>query len=545
MLRLITPFLILFALSPVQASIQCDTGVPVGGHIGVPTEISSLVQGFFDGHPSLHGMVAERPEQKLNRVDIAWLPGDSKSRHRFQEVIVIDWLNQSTTQVDLYDGAVLGIVERGMRQAELLGSTNWSSGHLDIIFCMPVNNYQGLIFAYYGAGGAIENTFVVPFAWRHVDNGLWFSTVVNEAISDLFVPIFNRVIVNNVTDDVERSTGVRPPRYLAESLIQQNLKPFTDLVSRDQAVFFNGHNAIVVGNKIVITGDNASISAVHSVDDVYSNDQSILDSNFLLTRLEDHIGPISIKTHGDRRPAIIIDGRADFEATASECVNGVRQVSAQMKYASELSGSIELIALSESYFDQGGYIVEAGGDYGETVVSDHHSISTEVSCDVHLGIQSSRNVFDSDWVGLAQSPVLVDRDIAELAVKDASPYIIYLQYTTNREWDFGPYPVRVSDAELITKTWGIDNIASLRGISSYGCSAAGDETVDSIDEIVSNAIARLTPQELSEMGLVQPYIDDGDGDGSVCNRGEPGTDFLDYIKQVDLIVIPNLTPHQE
>jgi hypothetical protein len=262
--------LLLVTLSPLHASIDCQgKGVPVGGYFGIPTEYT----------PRFYDLYANPPEYELMRVDIAWLPSDEEMRYRYQEVIVVDWLKQTTTQVDLYDGSLPGIVERDIREAELRSSSNFSTGHLDMLFCMPDDRFRGLIFAYYGVEGKIVKTHVVPFSFGHLNNGLWSSAVVNESISDLIVDTFNNVIVHDVTDDVERSTGVRPPRYLAESLVQQNLAPMTDLVSRDQAPLFGGHNTLVFGNQIIITGDNASVAAVHSVNNVYSNGIPIMDND--------------------------------------------------------------------------------------------------------------------------------------------------------------------------------------------------------------------------------------------------------------------------
>ncbi|MGB5486257.1 MAG: hypothetical protein WBN06_02585, partial [Lysobacterales bacterium] len=188
--------LLLIALSPAHAAIYCGkSGFPIGGHIGIPD-----------------------PASNLSLVQIAWLPYDEEMRYRYQEVIDIDWQKQSISQVYLYDGALPGVVEHDIREAELRSSSNFSTGHLDLLFCMPhdLESSRGLIFAHYGSDRS-KLPLVVPFRWQQVDNGLWFSSVVNEAISSSIVSSFNSVIVHDVTDDVERATGVRPPRYLAES----------------------------------------------------------------------------------------------------------------------------------------------------------------------------------------------------------------------------------------------------------------------------------------------------------------------------------------
>lgn len=505
MLRLIIFALLLVALSPAHAAIYCGkTGFPVGGHIGIPD-----------------------PASNLSLVQIAWLPYEEEMRYRYQEVIDIDWQEQSISQVYRYDGALTGIVENDIREAELLSSSNFSTGHLDLVFCMPPDHEssRGLIFAHYGEDRS-KLPLVVPFRWQRVDGGLWFSAVVNKAISSSIVNSFNFGIVQNVTDDVERATGIRPPRYLAESLIQQNLIPATDLVFRDQALLFGGHNALVIGNQIIITGDNASLTAVHSVNDVYSNDNSIMDSNYLLTDLEKFIGPISIEAHGVRRPAIIVDGRADFEATVSDCVNGFSNVSAHMTYASELTGGITL----------------ENSSLRSVVVSDHQSINAEISCDTAYKLESSRKIFKN----ASQSRLVnVGESTAFINFSNPDRYSIYMIYVLqNPPWlafPTGPYNI---DVDLIEKIWGIADLETLRGKTNYYCDPPGDEVVDSIDEIVTNAFARLTSNELEMLQMEGYLFDDSDGDGSICNSGELNDDPSRYVRQIELSVTPNLAPIQ-
>ena len=319
---------------------------------------------------------------------------------------------------------------------------------------------------------------------------------------------------------------MRPPRYLAESLIQQNLRPTTDLVFRDQALLFGGHNALVIGNQIVILGDNASLTAVHSVNDVYSHDQSIMNSDYVLTNLETFIGPISIEAHGVRRPAIIVDGRADFEATVSNCVDGVSNVSAHMIYASELSGDISLETLSPR----------------STVTSDHQSITAEIACDTSYEIEASRKIFKN-----ANHGKLVNVDESTALIKFNSPtrYFINMIYTLENP-PFLAFPTGPSgiDVDLIKKIWGVSDIETLRGKTKYFCDPPGDEVVDSIDEIVTNAYARLTDLERESLQMEGYLFDDSDGDGSICNSGELNDYPYRYVKQIELWVTPNIAPVQ-
>lgn len=506
----ILSLLFLAILPPLHASIDCGYPGPVGGSIGIPTEYTTGSDDYY----------ANPLVDELLRVQIAWLPVDDEKRYRYQEVIDIDWLNQTTTQVDLYDGALPGIVEYGIREAEIVSGSNFNTGHLDVLFCMPIQQSRGLIFAHYGLDGEITKTHAVPFSWNQIDGGFWFSAVVNEPLSDTISDTFNHVIVHDVTDDVERATGVRPQRYLAESLIQQNLSPTTDLVFRDQAVLFGGHNNFILGNQIIITGDDASVLAVHSVNNVYSNHMPIMDDDYILAGLESHIGPISIEAHGVRRPAIIVDGRADFYADVSGCVDGLRQVSAHMNHSSELGGGIALTRTDVTP--------------STTLASDHQSISAELPCDASFSVESSRGVFLKGgsshpfYYSSDRKPFVVDQDSALFDPAYSRPYSTDLIYFT----EGGMTTIQNVDIELIRKIWGIDDLGTLNnGYNMYTCTEPGDQAVDSIDEIAANAFAHLTSEELLSLQMVippdyevHPRFDDSDGDGSICNSGERLTD---------------------
>lgn len=311
MLRYFTVLLLSAASLPAVAyeDVVCP-GEPskVGGNIGVPTDYATLDPESGDG-------VTQSLPTELLRVQIAWLPTDETQRYRYQELIDINWKAQTHTEVDLYDNEADVVATRALREAEFyLNDSNFDTGHLDMIFCMPYYFYgpRGLVFAYYGREGKIEHTFVVPFSVTgRPDGGLWFSAVINEYTSDLISGSFNESIVYDVTEDVELSTGVVPPRYLAETLIQENLQSTTDLVTRDHVMAFAPLNAKIIGNQIVVTDDNASVSLVHGTTKVFRKGQEIPIDNFRISHLENYPGPIAVEIHGARYSAYIIDSRED------------------------------------------------------------------------------------------------------------------------------------------------------------------------------------------------------------------------------------------
>ncbi|MGB7451703.1 MAG: hypothetical protein WBM36_06210, partial [Lysobacterales bacterium] len=242
--------------------------------------------------------------------------------------------------------------------------------------------------------------------------------------------------------------------------------------------------------------------------------------------LESFIGPISIEAHGVRRPAIIVDGRADFEATVSNCVDGISNVSAHMIYASELSGDITLETQNPR----------------SIVTSDHQSITAEIPCDTFHEIKASRKVFtNANYSKL----VNVDESMASINFNSPKRYFINMIYTLKNP-PFLAFPTGPSgiDVELIKKIWGVADIENLRGRTKYFCDPPGDEVVDSIDEIVTNAFARLTNLELESLQMEGYLFDDSDGDGSICNSGELSDSPSRYVEQIELWVTPNIAPVQ-
>jgi hypothetical protein len=95
------------------------------------------------------------------------------------------------------------------------------------------------------------------------------------------------------------------------------------------------------------------------------------------------------------------------------------------------------------------------------------------------------------------------KDSAWFDPTESRPYSVSLYYEVT---DLGPFYTGPHDVdfELIKKIWGIDDLATLNGHTFYSCKQAGDETVDSIDEIAVNAFARLTPEELLSLQMVSP-----------------------------------------
>lgn len=515
---MITSTLVFFAQTAL--ALSCDRSeLPIGGNVGIATDLAAL-------RPNV---VPTRPKTELLRVQIAWLPDDDEKRYRHQELVDIDWQTQTHTQVDLYDGETGVIASAGIRSAELLGSTDFAGGNLDIVFCIgSFRSTRGLVFAYYGIEGQISSTFVVPFHWRTEEDGLWFSAVVNELTSDLIAKPFNEKRVFDITNDVTLATGVEPPRYLTESLIQQDLQPATDLVARDHAMVFAPQNAIIIGNQIIVTGEDASVSLTHAAQSVSRDGVEIMTPDHRLIQLENDIGPISITMHGVRRPAYVTEGRATFEAAATKCANGMSTISARMLHSSILHGKLALERL-----------VSSGPNV--LLASDGEEIQVDVACDSNYELTSTRTY--PVPVDGGSPHLFLDTKKANFRFGDPQEFqTLLLYYLKSKRNPIIGHPVEVSLApELVQKIWGIQDLSELEGLTSYGCSDAGDSAMDSIDEF--NGIARsiLTAAEFETTGIpnLASMFNDSDGDGSVCNQGELQADG-DFVREIELHVIANL-----
>ncbi|NIP19361.1 MAG: hypothetical protein GWM87_15270 [Xanthomonadales bacterium] len=493
MKRILTVVAALFTASQAQG-LECPDGFPIGAHIGVPVESG---RAFYE-------------TEELLRVNIAWLPGEG--RHRYQENVRVDWQARTHSQVDVWDGESGGYSEFGIREVELLESTNFDTGHLDIRFCMPAfEPERGLVFAFLKRWenpgkdpqeSGIE-TLVMPFRYQYIPEGLWFTAVLEPATSDLVESEFNRVTADNVTADVAATTGVEPPRYLAESLIQQNLQPTADLVTRDHAPFFDLRNANLVGNRVVVTGDDASLAVTHGVRAVRHQGQNVLGPDDRVTGLEHLAGAISYDWHSQPRMAHVVDGRADIEVSATACTDGTSTITGRFTGNPALAPRwlvTERTLVPAPATRESGFNTE--------------TVEFEASCDSDFEINASLE----PGGGTAR---------AHVRFTDPEPLFIKLRahcrstgiFTCTQKTRGGlPAP------ETLRKIWDVEDLSGLRGDSHYACSDRGDGTVDSIDEIVERINTVLSDEEIAALQIVRdsPMVLDDDGDGTVCNVAEKG-----------------------
>ena len=197
---------------------------------------------------------------------------------------------------------------------------------------------RGLVFAYYGEEGVITDTLLTTFNYQfEPGKGAAFSAVISEETSKLIASEFNSGMAQEILDAINQVTGVLPPRYLAEALLQMNLQPVTDLISRDHAPFFDAINAKVIGNQVIVLDDDASVFLTHGVKSVWQDGEEI-QRNFRIENLEDHLGVLTYSDwKGKLNLAHVIDGRVKVDIETGECVDGNSQITAVLKNESPLN----------------------------------------------------------------------------------------------------------------------------------------------------------------------------------------------------------------
>jgi hypothetical protein len=246
-----------------------------------------------------------------------------------------------------------------------------------------------------------------------------------------------------------------------------------------------------------------------------------------LMGLENDIGPIAITLHGIRHPAYVTDGRATFDATATECTNGMSTISARMLHRSNLHGEIVLEKRQLSGPRQ-------------LLASDGEEIQVDVACDSNYELTSSRfHLYPGEF---GNSRLLLDRKKANFRFGDPEKYQTRVDYfLKSTKTVYGhPYSVPLAP-ELVQRIWGVQDLSELEGVHIYGCSDAGDAAMDSIDEFNDIARSLLTAAEFEATGIpdLESMFNDSDGDGSVCNQGEADADG-EFVREIGLEVIANL-----
>jgi hypothetical protein len=489
--------MLLLLLTPLAAALANCPDVPAGFHTYLGAPVTATEQ--------LPGLSLKR-ELDLLRLQVAWLSDDPERRFRDQNLIDIDWLTRTHSNVDVYDGELQAIRERDIHPVKLASNTNFETGQVHLITCEQAFRPQVgavLVFAYYGVNGRImpEQTRVSMLTDESAFRAQ--TAVINDSVSNVISETFNGQIDQAVLDDVATVTGVRPGHFLAQSILIQNLVIAQHLLRNNPVVFFGAKNARVVQNRLYITADNASAVLPITIAAVSSGGLDIMGPGRRVSGLEHHLGSLRVSSTISDQVSFqqVIDARSDFHHMATPCIDGSSQITAEFSHPSDLSGSIGLYAEdSPSPFSSG------------------QSLSNTVSCDRDYRLEACRELSLNGqpetlsetgpiWVPLATTDTLV-------RVHFSPPFAS------------GLTPVTIPSVETVLKLLNTSEITSLYGTHDYFCDSPGDSRVDSIDEIAARRNSLLTADEKAALG---PYPDpednesawnDSNGDGSMCDPGE-------------------------
>jgi len=331
-------YLTLFLMMTPMLSAKADCPDTASGThlwLGVDTSIPASIR-----WPELP---ADIHELDLLRVQLVWVPYDPDVRYKDQHVIDIDWVRQTHTNVEVWDGELQAITVRDLHPILLPADTNFETGQIHIESCyVDKVGYTDrgfsagmLLFTHYGFDGKILETLVSP------------GPVTNRYLSDVITTSFNRDggLAARMAEDVEKATGVTPGHYLAESFLLQNLEPLVRTLAQYPTWFFDAENAVVMQSRIYVTGNGASASVPFSIGGVISDGNDVLAADYRVHHLEQHLGVMQFQArNGDGLPGynLVFDARPELQIATTPCVDGYANLTADFAYPSEIPGKIAM-----------------------------------------------------------------------------------------------------------------------------------------------------------------------------------------------------------
>ena len=318
----------LLMAAPVWSAPVCQPGERlVHGYFGVSPQVTNLPPILdFPGAPS----------GELVQVQIFWLASENESGDR--EMTVTHYLDRTQTDVQLFN-AEQGMIDAGLREAGLLDSTDFEYGQLDVEFCMPDNRDSGLVFAVYANEGATAGLQVSPFFIEALPGQaaatppLFRTTaVLNPDITEHVAGEFNDATAQNMQENIAEVTGVYPPRYLVETLFQQEISATFRETIKDAALFHNENERTTIAGNMLLTADWLGVSVPHSVTRVEMNGVNVLDENHRIDLRNSFIGglweieygeiTVFVYDKGETRPALVMSKSPCGGTTTTTCDTG-------------------------------------------------------------------------------------------------------------------------------------------------------------------------------------------------------------------------------
>ena len=368
-------FLLAALIGPAALADCPDT--PSGIHLYLGVDVTRPVNIVYP----------EIQQLDLLRVQVVWVPFAPDSRYKDQHVIDIDWVQQTHTNVDVWDGELRQITIRDLHPVLLQINTSFETGQVHIETC-PVYHSAGpvLLFAHYGLDGVIfpEYSMVSP--------AVGGTAVTNSTVSSAISDAFNNYLDLHMIEDVELATGVTPGHYLAQSFLFQNLDPSVRLLQGNPSLFFDPLNATVLHNRVYVTGDGASARVPLSQAAVMSNGENVLDGDLRVRNLEQHLGTLQFQSRFSNTPGgynQVIEARPDVDIGVETCVAGQSVLTANFVHASEVPGEI-LLFLGDS----------------PAAMTRGPSLYESISCDYDYRVEG-RRMFEGESVSTGEIPVAV------------------------------------------------------------------------------------------------------------------------------------------
>lgn len=399
-----------FSISAEQvlADVECQDGENlVTGYFGVNPVVLDLPPML--GYPGAE-------EAELVEVQLAWLASEEEQRD--QELVSLDYLNQTQSNVDVYN-AENGILTTNIRDAELLVSSNFDLGQIDARFCMPDNRAAGLVFAVYEDNGMTAGLEVSPFfIEKHPETpGIppqpyRTTAVLNQSITEQVSRQFNDAAAETIRRDIEKVTGVYPPRYLVESIFQREISATFKESLKDSALFHNPNELTSVAANMLITADHLVLTAPHSVTSVEMNGVNILDENnqielrnsFLPPLSEIEYGELSVFVfdEGEKRPALLVNSSPCGGVTV-DSISGVNVKVSLYCYPSTLHSIVEFwkddVLEAQFHNMQGDVGIEVPEDYTnyDWTIRDYTCFRDEIIYSNRRGVGGIRDVPERDF----------------------------------------------------------------------------------------------------------------------------------------------------
>ncbi len=346
-------FVLLLMLAPTVTVWADCPEAPEGTHLYLGVDRTIPINStFFDWD----GVPTTINELDLLRVQVVWVPQSPDTRYKDQHLIDIDWVKQTHTNVDVWDGELQQISIRDLHPVLLEINSDFDTGQIHLVTCQVYGSAGPvLLFAYYGYEGWIfpDETRVSPVVGSGWQVG---RAVTNETISHAISWNFNNRLDRRMIEDVELSTGVKPGHYLAQSFLFQNLDPVKSLLRGTPSLFFDANNASVLHNRVYVTGDEASARVPLSLAGVFRGDVDIMDNDKRVRNLEQYIGTVQFQSRfsndsrfGPSRGGYnqIIEARPNVTIETQPCVDGQSVLIANFAHPSEVWGEI-LVYIGDS-----------------------------------------------------------------------------------------------------------------------------------------------------------------------------------------------------